>query len=48
MSEKKIEKRSFEFALMVIDAYKFLLGKKKFVLSKQLLRSGTSIGVLKV
>ena len=29
---------------LIVDVYKFLLGKKEFVLSKQLLRSGTSIG----
>ncbi len=44
MSERKIDARTFEFALVVVDAYKFLLGKKEFVLSKQFLRAGTSIG----
>jgi four helix bundle protein len=44
MVEKKIDERSFDFAVLIVDAYKFLLGKKEFVLSKQLLRSGTSIG----
>ena len=44
MVEKKIDERTFDFALMVVDVYKFLLGKKEFVLSKQLLRAGTSIG----
>ena len=44
MVEKKIDERSFDFALLIVDVYKFLLGKKEFVLSKQLLRSGTSIG----
>ena len=32
------------FALLVVDAYRFLLRKKEFVLSKQFLRAGTSIG----
>ena len=36
--------KSFEFALKIIELYKFLLSEKEFVLSKQLLRSGTSIG----
>ena len=44
MVEKKIDERTFDFALLVVDAYKFLLGKKEFVLSKQFLRAGTSIG----
>ena len=37
--------KSKVFALRVIELYKFLTSEKKeFVLSKQLLRSGTSIG----
>ena len=40
-----IIKKSYDFALDIIGLYKFLTEKKKeFVLSKQLLRSGTSIG----
>lgn len=35
---------SFEFSLKIIELYKRLVEKKEFVLSKQLLRSGTSIG----
>ena len=42
--EKKIDDRTFDFALEVIDLYKFLIGNKEYVLSKQVLRSGTSIG----
>ena len=41
---KKIDERTFDFALLVVDVYRFLLGKKEFVLSKQFLRAGTSIG----
>jgi len=38
-------RKSYEFALEVIEVYKFLTERRKeFVLSKQLLRSGTSIG----
>ena len=40
----KIDERTFEFALKIIQAYKFLVGRKEYVLSKQLLRAGTSIG----
>jgi four helix bundle protein len=37
--------KSFDFAVRIINLYKFLCEKKKeFVLSKQVLRSGTSIG----
>ena len=39
-----IEERTFNFALLIIDVYKFLKMKNEYVLSKQLLRSGTSIG----
>jgi len=43
-SDNKILELSFEFAIAIIDLYKQLLDKKEFILSKQLLRSGTSIG----
>ena len=33
-----------KFALRIIKAYKYLADKKEYVLSKQMLRSGTSIG----
>jgi four helix bundle protein len=35
---------SFDFALHIIQLYQVLKGQKEYVLSKQLLRSGTSIG----
>ena len=39
--------KSYNFALRVIKLYKYLISdKKEFVLSKQILRSGTSIGAL--
>lgn len=41
---KKIDERTFDFALLIIEAYKYLIEKKEFILSKQLLESGTSIG----
>lgn len=47
MSEKKsvLKHKSFAFALRCVKLYKFLTEtKKEFVLSKQLLRSGTSVG----
>jgi len=39
-----IKEKSYTFALLTIDLYKFLIKKREFVLSKQILRSGTSIG----
>ena len=39
-----IVKKSYQFALRIVKLYKFLLKEKEFVLSKQLMRSGTSIG----
>jgi len=40
-----VRDKSYEFALSIIKLYKFLVEQKKeYVLSKQILRSGTSIG----
>lgn len=36
--------KSFDFAIEIIELYKLLKSKNEFVISKQLLRSGTSIG----
>ena len=36
--------KSKAFAIRIINLYKYLQDKKEFVLSKQILRSGTSIG----
>jgi len=46
MKENIIKNKSFAFALRIVKMYKFLIEKKEFVLSKQLLRSGTAIGAL--
>ena len=49
MSEKKniIKDKSFQFAKRIIKLYKYLSeSKKEYVISKQLLRSGTAIGAL--
>ena len=46
MKENVIVDKSKKFALRIIRMYRYLCDKKKeFVLSKQVLRSGTSIGV---
>jgi len=45
LNDNLIVNKSYNFALMVIELYKFLSkDKKEFILSKQLLRCGTSIG----
>lgn len=45
ISENIIRKKVFDFAVRVVNLYKTLTGERKeFVMSKQLLRSGTSIG----
>lgn len=44
ITAKVIEAKSFEFALSIVKLYSHLQQQKEFVLSKQLLRSGTSIG----
>ena len=37
--------KSFDFAIRIVNLYKYLCDEKKeYILSKQLLRSGTSIG----
>ena len=45
MKENILLEKSFAFAIRVVKAYKYLVEEKKeIVLSKQCLRSGTSIG----
>jgi four helix bundle protein len=39
-----VREKSFSFALEIISLYKQLQREKEFVLSRQMLRSGTSIG----
>ena len=47
MKENIIKNKSFAFALRIVKMYNFLKDEKKeYVLSKQLLRSGTAIGAL--
>jgi four helix bundle protein len=45
MKENVIQQKTFHFAIRIVNLYKHLItNKKEFVLSKQILRSGTSIG----
>ncbi|MEY8760858.1 four helix bundle protein [Chryseobacterium tongliaoense] len=45
MSESIVGKKSFEFAVQIVNFYKKLsVEKKEYILSKQIIRSGTSVG----
>jgi four helix bundle protein len=44
MAKSIVHEKSFLFALEVIELFKTLQSEREYVLSKQLLRSGTSIG----
>lgn len=44
MAESINQQKSFAFALHIVHLYKRLTHQREYVLSKQLLRSGTSIG----
>ena len=45
--EKILRPKSYTFALRIVEMYKLLSSERKeFVLSKQVLRSGTSVGAM--
>lgn len=44
MKENLIKAKSFQFALSAISIYKLLIVKNEYVLSRQFLKSATSIG----
>ncbi|MDI6752424.1 MAG: four helix bundle protein [bacterium] len=47
MKESVLKNKSFRFAVRIVNLYKHLCDEKKeFVLSKQILRSGTSVGAM--
>lgn len=47
MKENMLKNKSFAFAVRIVKLYKYLCDEKKeFVLSKQVLRSGTSVGAM--
>ena len=47
MKENIVKNKSFGFAVRIVKLYQYLCEhKKEFVLSKQLLRSGTSVGAM--
>ncbi len=44
MKPNLIKDKSFAFALDIVNLYKTLIDQREYILSKQLLRAGTSIG----
>jgi four helix bundle protein len=45
MKENILREKSYAFALRIVKMYQFLNSEKKeFILAKQVLRSGTSVG----
>lgn len=47
MKNNIVKEKSFAFAIRIVALYKFLTDEKKeYILSKQVLRSGTAIGAL--
>jgi len=47
MEKSVLKKKSFDFAIRIVKLFQYLqTEKKEFVLSKQLLRSGTSVGAM--
>jgi len=44
MKHNIVQEKSYAFALRIIRLYKYLCTKNEYELSKQILRSGTSIG----
>ena len=47
MKENILKKKSFDFALRIVKLYKYLQEEKKeYIMSKQLMCSGTSVGAM--
>ena len=46
MRENILKDKSYSFALRIVKLYKYLQTNREYVMSKQLLRSGTAIGAL--
>ncbi len=47
MKENILKSKSFEFAIRIVNLNKYLVKQEReFVLSKQILRSGTSVGAM--
>lgn len=47
MSKSILKDKSYSFAVRIVNLFKFLQNEKKeYILSEQLMRSGTSVGAL--
>ena len=46
MKNNVVMEKAVAFAIRIVNLYKVLCSRKEYVLSKQLLRSGTSVGAL--
>lgn len=47
MSKNVLKEKSYQFAILIVKLSQILVNKKKeYILSKQLLRSGTAVGAL--
>jgi four helix bundle protein len=46
LGESVLKEKSYDFALRIVNLNKYLQLHKEFVLSKQVLRSGTAIGAM--
>jgi four helix bundle protein len=44
MAQNIIQNKTTEFAIEIINLYKYLITQREYILSKQILKSGTSIG----
>ncbi len=43
--DNAVSEKSFEFAVRIVNLYKYLIGEhKEYVMARQILRCGTSIG----
>lgn len=46
MNKNVLSEKSYKFAIRIVNLTKYLQENKEYILSKQLLRSGTAIGAL--
>jgi len=47
MRDNIVKTKSFSFAIKIVKLYKYLVEtKKEYILSKQVIRSGTSVGAM--
>ena len=47
MKNNPLKEKSFNFAIRIVNLYRFLITEKKeYVMSKQLLKTGTAVGAL--